>query len=206
MSTSASFLHRQESIVKLLTPSQQTMDDDSLSSHVSPNPVDLMKLYGIFILLSLVVDDYAGILSPVFRVVWALDFSLGLPHLIELVLLVKYGLIPSIASRLRAVNRIHVREMDNLSALMAQWESRSCQKVDNYRNNEDTMTRLRSFLNEMESLDLTDKLYELKDLSSHLNIVTKGLIRSPLFKPLDLITTWRLFVVYYLDRVLVSEG
>ena len=95
---------------------------------------------------------------------------------------------PGIASRLQAVIDINVREMDNLLALMKLWESRSRQKVDGHSTGEDTMTRLRSFLKAMESLDLTNKIYELEGLSSHLNIVTKRLIRSQVIAAMDLIT------------------
>lgn len=202
MATSASFSRRRKSVVVPLTPPLQTMDDNPLSARVFPNPVDLIIP---LIVVKLVLADNSGVLGSVFGVAWRLIFLLGIPHQIEILILVKYGEIPSIASRLRAVSGIHVRQMDKLSALVKRWESRSCQKVDNYKNDEDTMTRLRSFLNEMESLALTDKLYELKESSSHLSFVTKGLIRSPFFKPMDLTTTGCLFVVCYLDRVLVSE-
>ena len=113
---------------------------------------------------------------------------------------------PTIPSRLGAVIDINSREMGNLLTLMKLWESRSCQKLDHYKIDKDTMTRLRRFLNAMESLDLTNKIYELKGLSSHLNLVTQGLLRSQLLKAIDLIMTWRPFSDYYLHRVLVSEG
>ena len=113
---------------------------------------------------------------------------------------------PIIPSRLRAVIDINVLEMGNLWALMKLWESRSCQKVDDYRNDEDTMARLRSFLNAMESLDLTIKIDELKRLSRHLNLVTKRLNRSSFHKAIDLITTWDIIRNFHLFLFSVSDG
>ena len=112
----------------------------------------------------------------------------------------------SIASRLWAVTDMTVREMDNVFVSMKLWESRPCQKMDDYKNDEDTTTRLRSFLNAMESLDLTNKIQKLKGLSRDLNHVTKRLTRSRIAKATDLITTWSVFLIYYSIRVLVSDG
>ena len=111
-----------------------------------------------------------------------------------------------IASRLRAVIDTNVREMDNVLASMELWESRSCPKVDGHSNGEDTMTRLGSFLKAMESPDLTDKIYEMKGLSNHLNIVTKRLIRSQLLVAMDLMITRNVFWDLYLYVISVSEG
>ena len=113
---------------------------------------------------------------------------------------------PSIAPRLWAVTNMTVREMDNVLVSMKRWESRPCQKMDDYKNDEDTTTRLRSFLNAMESLDLTNKIHELKGLSRDLNHVTKRLIRSRIAKATNRIATWGVSLVYYLFRGLVSDG
>ena len=111
-----------------------------------------------------------------------------------------------IASRLWIIDGICVREMENLLALMKLYESRLYKNVDDHRDVVDVMTRLESFLEAMEFLDLTDKIYKLRGLSDHLNRVTKRLVRSPLLKTLDLIRTWEVGWIFYSYLVSVSEG
>ena len=147
------------------------------------------------------VDNNTLLLGTLPWIVGALLCSYNLSLYIETPLPPYYRQEPIIPSRLRAVLDINVREMGKLLALMKLWESRSCRKVDDYRNEKHIMTRLRRFLNAMESLDLTTKIYELKGLSSHLNLVTQGLIRSPLLKAIDRITTWEVIWNLYMSRL-----
>ena len=182
------------------------MDNNSLSLGILPRDVDIAitsTLFVFIVIIGLVEIDKSEFSNPVFW--FAVSLSI-FSYCTIIPLRLSYRQKPKIASRIQAVIDIYVREMDNLLALMKLWESRSCQKVDDYRNDEDTMTRLRSFLNAIEFLDLTNKIYELKGLSSHLNLVTKRLIRSPLLKAIDLITTWDIIGNFYLFRFSVSDG
>ena len=182
------------------------MDDNILSPGILRTNVDIVIPLTLVILIGMLLVDRTEFSSPVLRVVGLLFFSYAISHLITTLLLEHYRQKPSIASRLQAVRGIYLREMDNLLALMMLWESQSCQKVDDYRNDKDTMTRLRRYLNAMESLDLINEVYELKDLSGQLTRVTKRLIRSPLLKAIDLITTWNVIGPFDLLRVSVSDG
>ena len=204
MAASASFPRRQESIAESLTPPQQKMDVNPLLPGIISRNVDIMTLLTLAIFIGSLLVDWSEL--TVLRAVALLLFSYIPSDIIVTIFFRYYRQEPSIASRLWAVIDIYVREMDNLLALMKLWESRSCQKVDNYRNDEDTMTRLRRFLNAMESLDLTNNIYALKDLSRQLNRVTKRLIRFPLFKATDLIENWNVFRTPYLNKFSVSES
>lgn len=185
------------------------MDDNILSPGILRTNVDIVIPLTLVILIGMLLVDRTEFSSPVLRVVGLLFFSYAISHLITTLLLEHYRQKSSIASRLQAVRGIYLREMDNLLTLMMLWESQSCQKVDDYRNDKDTMTRLRRYLNAMESLDLINEVYELKDLSGQLTRVTKRLIRSPLLKAIDLITTWIVigpFHFFDLFPVSVSDG
>lgn len=185
------------------------MDDNILSPGILRTNVDIVIPLTLVILIGMLLVDRTEFSSPVLRVVGLLFFSYAISHLITTLLLEHYRQKSSIASRLQAVRGIYLREMDNLLTLMMLWESQSCQKVDNYRNDKDTMTRLRRYLNAMESLDLINEVYELKDLSGQLTRVTKRLIRSPVLKAIDLITTWNViepFHFFDLFPVSVSDG
>ena len=167
-----------------MIPSQQTMDDNLISRSTLPEIEFLFYFNKITILLAFffihcLATTCAFILLPCRQKT-------------------------TIASRLQAVIEKCIAEMDSLLALMKRWESRPCRKVNGCRNDEDTVTRLRSFFNAMESLDLTNMIYELRGLSSHLNFVTKRLTRSRLSKAIELITVW--IVADSLYQVLVSEG
>ena len=205
MAASASFPRRRESIVEPLTPPQQTMDDNPLSPGILPRNVELAIPLTVFFLFVPLAVDSTLFWSPK-SVIKMLLLSFAISFSITTLVRLNYRRKPIVASRLWAVTDLYVREMNNLLSIMKLWESQSCEKVDNFGNNENTIARLSSFLNAMESLDLMNKIYELKGLSRHLNLVTKHLIRSPLHNTLELITTWSRIGSFYLLQVLVSEG
>ena len=204
MAASGSLPLRQESIAEPLTPPQQKWDDNRLPPRIMGRNVDIVMLLSLAIFIGLLLVNWSEL--TVLRAIALLVFSYIPSHIIGTIPFWYYRQGPSIASRLRGVIGIYVREMNNLLALMKLWESQSCQEVDDYKNDEDMMTRLRRFLNAMGSPDLTNKIYELKDLSRQLNRVTKRLIWPPLFKVTDLIETWNGFTTPIEDRFSVSEG
>ena len=217
MAASASFRRRRrKSVVEPLSSPLQKMDDNPISPGTLPRNIDEIDsaVYflirctvpvGLLICLNLLWFDTRRFWSPVFLPELFLYRDYTRLAFFGETIRPYYRQHPCIASRLQAVIDTNVREMDNLLALMKLWESRSCQKVDGHSTGEDTMTRLGSFLEAMESLDLTNKIYELKGLSSHLNIVTKRLIRSQLLLAVDLILR-NLVRDFCLYLVLVSEG
>ena len=195
-----------------MTPPQQTMDVNLISPSTFPTYAEVGLLFyfnKIAILLTYFL--YIAWLSPFSPRSESPDSSIAMLLFTwakclcaRRFILLQCRQKATIASRLQTVIEKYIPEMDNLLTLMKRWESRPCRKVNGCRNDEDTKTRLRSFLDAMESLDLTNKIYELKGLSNDLNLVTKRLIRSRLSKAIDLITVW--IAGDYLYQVLVSEG
>ena len=202
-----------KSVVESLTSPLQKMEGNPLSSVTLPRYHDEVILVRHFILPAIQLGLLIGIVlrqsDKTRHWIGVYFFAMllfwpAIPIAFEGAIRLCYREEPCIASRLQAIIDINVREMNNLLALMKLWESRSFHKVNGYSTGEDTMTRLRSFLKAMESLDLTNKIYELEGLSSHLNIVTKRLIRSQVIAAMDLIPK-DLFRSLYLYVVPVSE-
>ena len=166
------------------------MDDNPLSPGVLPGDVNLR------IIKILTIEKYVRLSLFLFIVLLLVrkaivDISVTMMYFCTLLSFRADLYLPddrlktSIAFRFQVVTDIYVREMDKLLALMKLWESRSCRKVDVYRNYEYTMTRLRRFLNAMGSPDLANKISESKDLSGQLISVTKRLIWYQLFMAID---------------------
>ena len=192
-----------------MSPRQHSMDDNPLSPDILPNritvncsmipaPSDLVLRAGLLLDGNSEVSN-SVILQVGLLLTWQffiLSFSMY------------YRQKPSIASRLRAVPDTCTREMDKVLFLMKQWERRSYEKVDDYRNDEDTTMRLRRFLDAIESPELTNKIYDLRRLSRRLNrrlnLVTERLIRSQVIAAMGLITQ-AFFRNLYLYVVPVSE-